>query len=141
MTKVLRLSTAGQQAASNAIVDLIDADAGAGTLKIYSGTQPASANDAVAGTLLAELTFTTTAFGSADSAGTAASATITGDTSANATGTASWARIEDNSGDNVFDCNVGEAADTPFITLDNKSIVSGGTVNVTAFSITMPSGA
>lgn len=141
MTKILRLSTAAQQAAADAIVDLIDADAGAGTLKIYSGAQPASANDAVAGTLLAVLTFTTTAFGSADVAGTAAAATITGDSSADETGTATWARIEDNSGDNVFDCNVGEAADDAFITLGETDIIAGGGVNVTAFNITMPSGA
>ena len=101
MTKDLRLSTAGRNAGVNAIAAL----ANGGTIKIYNGTIPTTPQTAVgAQTLLAQLSLAATAFGAA-STGVATAGTITGDTSADATGTASWARIA--GGGTVFDCNAG----------------------------------
>ena len=60
-----RLPTAARNAACDAVVDLLDAGAGAGTIKIYTGSQPASANDAASGTLLATITLSDPAFGAA----------------------------------------------------------------------------
>lgn len=137
----VRLANASQQAAMDSVVDLIDAGAGPGTISIYTASQPANANTAVSGqTLLGTLTFADPAFGATTTSGVATAGTITGDNSADATGTAAWARIADSNGATIFDCDVGEAADSATITLDSKSIVSGGTIDITAFTMTHPDG-
>lgn len=57
----VRITDAMQQAAMDAVVDSIDTG-GAGTIKIYDGTQPADSDTAVSTqTLLATLTFSATA--------------------------------------------------------------------------------
>ena len=135
----VRLATASNNAACDAVVDLIDAGAAAGTIQIRSGTQPASANDAATGTLLATLTWGDPAFGAAV-AGVATANTITSDTSADATGTATWARLLDSDSNTIFDCDVGEAADSATITLNSKSITAGVEVEITSFTVTHPDG-
>lgn len=138
----VRVAQAANQAAMDAVVDLIDAGAGAGTIKIYNGTQPANANTALSGqTLLAQLTFSDPAFGATNSSGVATANAITGDTSADDTGTASWARIEDSDGNTIFDCDVGETADSPTITLTSKNINAGVAVDLSSFTLTHPDGA
>lgn len=137
----VRISNAANQAACNAVVDLIDGGAGAGKIRIYSGTQPANAETAIAGqTLLAELTFSDPAFGAASSAqsSVATASAITQDSSADATGIAAWARILDSNNTVIFDCDVGTSGAT--INLNTVSIIAGGTVSVTSFTMTHPSG-
>ena len=135
----LRLVNATQQAACDAVVDFIDTGTGAGTIEIRSGTQPASANDAAAGTLLATLTFQTIAFGAASTAGVATvTPSIVGDTSADLTGTATWARIKTSAGATVFDCDVNTTGAT--INFNSVDFVVGGTVDITAFTVTHPDG-
>jgi hypothetical protein len=136
----VHLVPAAQNAAADAIVDLIDAGAAAGTIKIYDGTMPADASTAVSTqTLLATLTFSDPAFGDASS-GVATASSITSDTSADATGTASWARIADSDGTTVADVDVGESGDGATVTLNTTAITAGGEVALTAFTFTMPDG-
>lgn len=136
----VHLVPAAQNAAANAIVDLIDAGAAAGSIKIYDGTMPADASTAVSTqTLLATLTFSDPAFGDA-AAGVATAGSITSDTSADATGTASWARIADSDGTTVCDVDVGESGDGATVTLNTTAITAGGEVALTAFTFTMPDG-
>lgn len=134
----LRLATASQNAMADALAALVDAGSAGGTIKIYTATQPASANTAISDqTLLATLTFSGTAFGAA-SGGVITAAAITEDSEADATGTAAWARIADSDGNTIFDCDVGTSGAT--INLNTVNIVSGGPVSITSFTITMPSG-
>lgn len=83
----------------NAAVDPIDAGSGAGTLSFYSGTPPINPDTALSGnTLLATCTFSDPAFGAAADATPGALATasaITDDSSADATGVATFARSFD----------------------------------------------
>src|SRR5690349_10691813 len=73
-----------------------------GYLRIYSGTQPATADTALSGnTLLAELRFNATAFPAASSGILTANA-ITSDTSADNTGTASFFRALKSDGTSVL---------------------------------------
>lgn len=129
----MRLATGTAADALAAILARLDADAGPGTIKIYDGTQPASGGDALSGqVLLATLTL-------GDPAGSISGRTltlnaITQDSSADANGTASWARIADNSGDSVFDCDVGTSGAT--INLSSVNIVQNGPVSITSFTIT-----
>ncbi|MCG7945853.1 MAG: hypothetical protein N0C84_05845 [Candidatus Thiodiazotropha taylori] len=134
----VRLANASQQAAMDAVVDLIDGGASAGTIQIRSGTQPADANSAATGTLLATLTFSDPAFGATNTSGVATASAITDDTSADATGTAAWARVLDSNSNVIFDCDVGTSGAT--INLNTTSITAGGTVSITSFTMTHPDG-
>lgn len=134
----VRLATNTRNALADAVDDRINLGASAGTIKLYTATQPASANTAISSqTLLATLTFSDPAFGAA-AAGVITASAITQDSSADATGTVTWARIADSDGNTVFDCDVATSSAT--ITIDNSSIVTGAPVSITAFTITMPSG-
>ena len=116
----------------NNMLDEITADIGAsGLLRIYDGTQPATGGTAT--TLLAELPLSATAAAAA-SGGVLTFSTITDDSSANATGTATWFRLATSGGAAVVDGTVSTSgADLNF---DSVSFVSGGTVSVSSFTIT-----
>lgn len=113
------------------ITTLIDAGAGAGTLRIYDGARPATGGTAT--TMLAELTFTDPSFPAASSGAMTASA-ITDDTSANATGTATWFRCVDSNGTFVLDGDVGTSGSD--LNLDSVSITLGQTVSISSFVLT-----
>lgn len=140
MAKNTTISNNAAKAAADAIVDLLDAGASAGKLRIYDGSQPAGPDTAVTTqTLLAELTLSDPAFGAAaddDPGGKATADTITDDSSANAMGTAAWFRAVDSDGNAVIDGSVG-TSDADLI-LDSVSITAGQTVSVTSWTITMP---
>jgi hypothetical protein len=128
-----RLSTAARNAGCDAIVDLID-PSGPGTITIRTSTQPTNVGDSENGSLLGTLTFAATAFG-ASSTGTATAASITSDTSADDSGTAGHFRIFRNAGiHSDRTCGQG-SGDMDF---DNAVIVAGGTIAVSAMTITVP---
>lgn len=117
-----------------------------GTIKIYTGSQPTGANTSLgAQTLLATLTFGATAFGSAAASGTEGSTrkstitanTITGDTSADATGTATWFRVLKTDGTTVvMDGSVGTSGAD--MNLATTSLVAGVDVEITSFTFAQP---
>jgi len=131
----IHLSTAAQNAAANAVVDLIDGGS-AGTIKIYSGTQAANANTTPAGTLLATIAWANPAFGNASSG--VATATDPAAVNASATGTAGCFLVEDSTGANVFDGSVTATGGGGDLTLSTTSLVSGSPVDITAFTYTQP---
>lgn len=122
-------------AEASAAADAVCAHANSGFLRIYDGTQPTDADTAITTqVLLAELTFNATAFGAASN-GVATANAITSDSSANATGTATWFRAVRSNGTSVlFDGSVGTA--TTDIVFNTVSFVSGAAVSVTAFTYT-----
>jgi len=113
----------------NARLDAITTAAGASALlRIYDGSRPATGGTAT--TLLAELTCNAT-FAPAASGGTLTLNAITQDSSANATGTATWARIVKSDGTTfVLDCSVGTSGTD--IILNTTSIVAAAAVSVTS---------
>jgi len=132
-----RLPTAARNAAANAVCDLIDADAGAGTCKVYTGTQPASANDAPSGTLLLTFTLSDPAFGS-PTLGVKTLAGVPLSTTGLAAGTAGWCRLADQSGDTVLDGSAGATSSGAQFELSTTTVSIGLTVDLTAGTITMP---
>lgn len=131
-----RLTNAAASAAADAVVDLIDAGAGAGTIKVYTATIPTNANTAVgAQTLLATLTFSDPAFGAASN-GVATASAITSDSSADATGTAAWARIADSNGTTIMDVTVGTSGED--INFNTVSFVSGAVIAISSLTYTQP---
>lgn len=121
-------------------------DGGTGRINIYTGAKPADPDLAATGTLLATLTLATDAFGAASS-GTVTFGTITSDTSADASGTAGWARIYNNdetapgsaggAGDHRIDMTAGDVG-TEDLVFDTAEIVAGGTVAISSLTLTMP---
>ena len=128
---------------SNVCVNL-EADAigntmNTGYLRIYDGSQPATADTAIgAQVLLAELRFGADAFPAA-SAGVLTANAITDDSSANATGTASWARILQSDGTTtMWDGSVGTASAN--VILNTVSISSGAVVSCSSLTFTVSKG-
>lgn len=122
--------------AANDAVDAIAAHLDSGLLRIYNGTQPATADDALSGqTLLAELGFGAPAFG-AGSGGVATANAITPDSSANATGTATWYRCVKADGTTVIcDGEIGTSGSD--LNMNSVSIQAGAEVSVTGFALTI----
>lgn len=129
-----------------AALDAIAAQCNSGTLKIYDGTQPTDAETAVTTqNVLASLTLNATAFaasvvtGAAGSrVGTATANAITDDTSADATGTATWFRVTKSGGAQAcFDGSVAAVGGTADLLLASVSIVAGEDVGITSFTIKM----
>lgn len=136
MAASMGISNAAAIAACNAVVDLLDG----GSLVIYDGSRPASVDTAVSTqNALATLTLSSPAFGSAADVNPGAQATanaITSDSSADATGTATWFRAFDSEGDPVIDGNVG-TSDADLI-LDSVDITAGQEVKINSWTVTMP---
>lgn len=127
----IRVATATRSNRMDALEAYIDAGSGSATLEIRTGTQPANANTAATGTLLATLALN-------DPAGTQSGGVITIDVTpaitatAVATGTAGWARLINAAAATVLDGSVGTTG-TDFI-IDSTSITSGQSVALVAVS-------
>lgn len=109
----------------NTLADAIDTAinaAGAGTLGIYDSGD----------VLLASITLGATAFGASASGTITLGGVPLSDTSANATGTASYFRFNENGGTEIFRGTVGVSATD--LVLDSVSITAGQTVTVTSFT-------
>jgi len=134
---IIRFVTAAKNNALDTLKTAVDAGSGAGTIKVYNGTQPTTANDAVSTqTLLATLTFSDPC--GTTSAGTLTMSAITQDSAADATGTATWARIADSSGATVFDVDVSSTGAGGTLQFNTTNFVIGGPVLISAFTITVP---
>lgn len=134
-----RISVAARNAAADAVVDLLDGGSGAGYIEIRTGSQPATPATAASGTLLATLPLSDPAFGAA-STGVATASAVTSDTNADASGTAGWFRGYDSTGAAVIDGSITASGGGGDMTLSSVSIVAGGTVSVSSWTITMPGG-
>lgn len=117
----------------NAMLDAITTRAGGSALlRIYDGTRPATGGAAT--TLLAELTCNAT-FAPAAAAAVLTLNSITQDSSANNSGTATWFRIVQSDGTtHVLDGNVGTSGSD--LNLTTTTIVAGQPVTVTSATIT-----
>lgn len=129
-----RLSTASRNASADAIVDLLDVG-GTATVQVRTGAQPTNVADAAQGTLLGTLTFSATAFGSASS-GVATAASITSDTSADASGTAGHFRLLNGGGTIHSDGDAAQGSGT--MSFDNSVIVAGGVIAISSWTLTVP---
>lgn len=122
---------------ANAIADAVAARCSGGSIKVYDGAQPATGDTAVTTqTLLATCTFGTPAFAAAV-AGVATANAITEDASADASGTASWFRVLDSSGNPVMDgtVGVGSGFDCDVV---STAVVAGAAFPINAMTITAP---
>jgi hypothetical protein len=121
--------------AVNTKVDALAAQLNGGFLDIYDGTQPTTADTAIGAQVkLAHIGFNATAFG-AGSAGVATANAFTPDSSADATGTATWFRAYKANGTTpVMDGSVGTSGAN--LNLNSVAISAGAAVTVSSFTLT-----
>jgi hypothetical protein len=132
----MALDTQLSNAAVNAEGDALGPLLNNGYLRLYSGTKPATADTALSGnTLLAELRFGATAFG-ATSAGVMTANAITADSSADASGTATWFRALKSDGTTaILDGTVGTSGAN--LNIATTTITAAQTVSCSAFVHTL----
>jgi hypothetical protein len=121
--------TAVRTSRMTAVRDAIDAGAGAGKCKFYTGSSPGVNNAVGAQVLLGTLTCS-------DPCGTVTSGVLnfsafTADSSADADGTAAWARFTTSADATVADVTVGLTGSGADIILNTVNIVAGGSISVT----------
>jgi hypothetical protein len=135
MAKNLKLSNAAANAALDALCALLNG----GTLKLYTGTQPATPNTALTDqVLLATLTFGAPAFGAAVD-GVATANAITKDSDADFTGAATWFRAASSAGAAEVDGSVGTSGCD--VNMATVSVVQHAEISITSMQITMPKSA
>jgi len=113
------------------MLDSIDATFNSGTLTIRTGSAP-GAGSAASGTVLATLTLPVDAFNAAASRQKTITASFQ-DTSADATGTAGHWRLVNSGGTRILEGSVGVGSGE--LQLSTLSIIAGGTVTITAFTL------
>jgi len=125
------LANAAASAAADAVARQLDN----GYLRIYDGTKATNADTAIgAQVLLAELRFNATSAPAASN-GVLTFNAFTADSSANATGTATWFRaLQSNGTSAVFDGTVGTG--TNDLVVNSTAISSGAAVSVSSFTYT-----
>lgn len=137
-TKItVALASAIDAAATNAATTAFASTAGAGTtLEVRTGSAPATPETTATGTLLATVTigsWTGTSDGSGNvTAGNPAAVTIA------ATGAAGHFRLKTSGGTALMDGSVGETGSGADLILDDADLVSGGSLDLGAPTLTIP---
>jgi hypothetical protein len=116
-----------------ALADMVDSAAEPGTISIYGGPQPDSADEGLGNRpLLATLSFSKPAFGRPGNG--AIGARPIQDGKAIAAGKPTWARIRDGDGNTVFDIDAG------LLNFSSGTLEPGGQVSIKALVLRMPVG-
>lgn len=124
-----KLAVASRNAGLDAAFDVLNG----GKLRVYDGTQPTDADTALgAQVLLADLPLSATAFAAASSGSKVANA-ISTDTSADATGTATWGSLLTSGNVRKMDWSVGTSGAN--LNLNSVAISAGASVAVSAFTV------
>ena len=142
MTAKPVMSIVGAKAALDAVTVLVNSG-GAGSIKIYTGAQPASTLTGASGTLLSTLPCSATfapasTSGTSDGNVTATANAITNDTNAANTGTAGYFRILSGGATVIFQGNVG--ASSADLIFNTTTINAGDTVSITSLKVTFQCG-
>lgn len=134
----VRIAEAARNVGLDAVFDRADAGAGPATIKIYTGSQPATADTAASGTLLVTFTCADPAWSAASGGVKTLDADPDLSAAAVATGTAGYARMADSTGTTVFDGSVTATGGGGDFTMNTTSITSGQTVTLLTGTMTDP---
>lgn len=135
MASEIKLTSAVRNALGDAYIAAIG---NAALLRFYTGTKPAGPGTAITDQVLLGTLTCASPFAPSTSGGVVTASSITQDSSADATGTATWARLLTSASTAIEDMTVGTSGAD--INLNTTSIVSGGPISVTSFTRTMPGG-
>ena len=134
---IVRIATTLKNSMLTPVKDAIDAGAGAGTIKIYTSPMATLPSDAISTqTLLGTLTFSDPS-GASPTGGVFTASAITQDSSADATGTAAWARIQDSTGTVVMDVDITATGGGGAMQMNTTSVVIGGPISISALTVTL----
>lgn len=143
---VTNISAESCIAALDAIVDLLDEGDAAANIRWRTGSMPDDPDDTETGTLLGTNVMSDPAFNGAadDSDGTcsATADTVSDDSSADASGTVTYARMAatGTGADDHIDGNVDVTGNSPAIVVNTTSFVAGSTISVTSAVVNMSQG-
>lgn len=138
-------SIALKQATAAAWLAQLDTAAGQVTIEVYTGVKPAGPDTDIsaqitAGTIKKLGTGTcSTTTGTITTVGSVVSLVfnaITADSSADDTGTATWARVKDDAGTPKIDVDVSNIGGSGFFQMNTTSVVVGGPLNFASLTIT-----
>lgn len=135
----VKLSTAVRQAMAVAFIAELDADTDPAYLEFYTGTKPAGPGTAITDQVLLG-TATCSATSATATAGVITFNAITQDGAADDGGTTTWARLKDGAGVAHSDYDVTNSAGDGAVKVNTTTIVAGGPIAVTSFTVTMPGG-
>lgn len=120
----------------NHTADLFGAMFASGNIKIYSGTQPATADTSASGTLLATITLPSTPFAAASAGSLTRSGSWTATVAT--TGTAGYFRMADASGGTYrLDGTITVTGGGGDMELSSTSLQQNGNLSVTSFTINL----
>lgn len=133
-----------KQATAAAWLASLDNAGGQATIEVYTGTKPAGPDTDISAQITAG---TIKLLGTGTCSTTTATVTtvgdvvtlvfnaITADASADNTGTATWARIKNDSGTPKIDVDVSNVGGGGFFQMNTTSVVAGGPLNFASLSI------
>lgn len=133
-----RIPNATRTAGVNAVTARLDGGAAAGYVQIRTGAQPADANDAASGTLLATITLNDPAFAGATNGVAAADVSPALTAAAVASGNAGWFRGYDSNDATVIDGSVTATGGGGDMQLNTIALVNAVDVTITSWTITFP---
>lgn len=127
-----------KQATAAAWLAALDSASGQATIEVYTGTKPAGPDTAITSQVLLGTGTCSTTTATVTTVGdvvTLVFNAITADASADATGTATWARIKNDSGVAKIDVDVSNTGGGGFFQMNTTSVVAGGPLNFASLSI------
>jgi hypothetical protein len=133
----VRINDAARTARVAATAALVDGGAGAGHLRVYSGSQPAGPGSAPTGTLLLDFTLNDPAFAAGAAGVQSLDVSPALEEEGLAAGTAGWARLLTSteaagSGLGVIDCAIAD------LTISTTTISVGLPVSITSLALSDP---
>lgn len=128
---VITPSLAVRNALLNVIKTAIDAGAGPGLVDLYSGAKPAGPDSVITSQVKLGTMTCSDPCGSVAN-GELTFAAFTQDSSADATGTATWARIKDSTGLAALDIDVGTIGGTAAMQMNTVNIVQTGPISISS---------
>nr|WP_295941175.1 hypothetical protein [uncultured Acidovorax sp.] len=131
MATIFNISADAAHDMALALIAKLDAGAGPAQFHFYDGTILPTPGTAIT-TQVRLGTLTCSDPSAADSDGTITFDSITQDSGADATGTASWVLITNGAGTPVAVGNVTNAAGDGFVKLNTTSVVAGGPIQITS---------
>lgn len=132
---VFNVTQAISSSLATVLLNAVDADAAAGYIEFYTGTMPAKPETAPGGGNTKLGTCTCSVTSGSVASGVYTFSAITMDSSADATGTAAWARVRDGAGNACFDVDVSVTGGTGTVQMPTTSIVAGGPIAFNSFTI------
>jgi len=122
---------------ANGVKTAVDGGSSGGTIKFYTGSMPADTTVGITSqTLLGTCTCSDPC--GTESGGTLTFSAITQDSSADASGTATWVRIHDSSGTVVCDLDVSVVGGGGYVQMVTTTVTAGAPIAFTTFTIALP---